>query len=197
MNIRTVLQPAFCRSVIFYALISIMLVSSLVSTAAAEASNKAALIKLLQGYQQECTDMQELDIDAEDLSKPPVGKLTLDPSNIYDLQIHTSGTTATVLYPNFHCENYGFPYCGTGGCGFYLIVDGKVFHRSGGFKPHVVTLTNDYGSTTVVVFGIHGGGCDTAEGSTGSGADPCYRTATWSDGRQTFFSDEDVQSLQR
>lgn len=174
-----------------------MLLFSLPSTAVAAASNNAALITLLQEFQQECTDMQELDIDAEDLSKPPVGKLTLDPSNIYDLQIHTSGTTATVLYPSFHCENYGFPFCGTGGCGFYLIVDGKVFYRPGGFKPHVVTLTNDYGSRTVVVFGIHGSGCDTAEGSSGAGADPCYRTATWSDGRQTFFSDQDVQLLKQ
>ena len=182
---------------IFHTLILVILVFPPVSTAAADTSNKAALIKLLQGYQQECTDMQELDIDAEDLSKPPVGKLTLDPSNIYDLQIHTSGTTATVLYPSFHCENYGYPYCGSGGCGFYLIVDGKVFHRSGGFKPRVVTLTNDYGSTTVVVFGIHGSGCVTAEGSWGAGADPCYRTATWSDDRQTFFSDEDVQLFQQ
>ena len=197
MNTRMVGQHILFRLLILHALILPMSISSFASTAVAEASNKAALVKILQGYQQQCSDMQELDIDAEDLSKPPVAKLTLDPGNIYELQIHTSGTTATVLYPAFHCENYGFPYCGTGGCGFYLIVDGKVFKRSGGFKPQVVTLTNDYGSTNVVVFGIHGGGCDTAEGSSGSGADPCYRTATWSEGRQTFFSDQDVQLYQQ
>lgn len=136
--------------------------------------------------------MQEYDIDAEDLDKPLVGKLTLNKSNIYELQVHTSGTKATVLYPDFHCENYGHPFCGSGGCGFYLIVDGKTFYRSGGFKPRTVTLEGEYEATTVVVFGIHGGGCSTADDSSGAGVDPCYRTATWSDERQTFFSDGDI-----
>lgn len=158
--------------------------------------NTKVLQKLLVNFQNECSAMQEYDIDAEDLNTPLVGKLTLNQNNIYELQVHSSGTKATVLYPDFHCENYGHPFCGSGGCGFYLIVDGHIFYRSGGFKPHAVTVRNEYGSTTVVVFGIHGGGCNTANGSSGAGVDPCYRTATWSDARKTFFSDGDIDVWQ-
>ena len=162
------------------------------TTSLASDPNAEALKTVLLHFQNQCTSMQEYDIDAEDLDKPLVGKLTLNKSNIYELEVHTSGTKATVLYPDFHCENYGHPFCGSGGCGFYLIVDGKTFYRSGGFKPRTVTLEGEYEPTAVVVFGIHGGGCSTADDSSGAGVDPCYRTATWSDARQTFFSDGDI-----
>ena len=56
LNIRIVGKQAFCRSVILHALISLILVSSPMSRAAAEASNKAALIMLYQENYRKCPE---------------------------------------------------------------------------------------------------------------------------------------------
>lgn len=157
----------------------------------ADTSNQTALNKVVQHYQQTCAEVRPLpDIDAEDLDKPQAAKLTLDKSNIYEVLIHSSGIKATVLYSEFHCQNLGYGWCGTGGCGFYLIVDGKIFHRQTGFKPQAVTVKTENGSGSILVFGIHGGACEDAEGRGGAGVDPCYGNAVWDERNRTFYSRE-------
>jgi hypothetical protein len=160
----------------------------------ADTSNQTALNKVVQQYQQTCTEVQPLpDIDAEDLDKPPPAKLTLDKSNIYEVLIHSSGTKAIVLYPEFHCQNVGYGWCGTAGCGFYVIVDGKIFHRLNGFKPQSAIVETESGSDRILVFGLHGGGCEDAKGRIGAGVDPCYGTAVWDERNRTFYSKEELR----
>jgi hypothetical protein len=82
----------------------------------------------------------------------------------------------------------GYPWCGSGGCGFYIIVDGITYVREGGFNPTSVTF--EYGSEqeTVVLFAVHGIGCENKEGRSGAGSDPCYSSVVWSEERQSFYS---------
>lgn len=120
----------------------------------------------------------------DDLDAPLEGILTLADDAIYQLDITTDGVTATVLYNEFHCTNVGYGWCGTGGCGFHIIVDGVVFFRDGGFRPLSVTVED----TAFVVIPIGGGGCVTSEGNIGAGVDTCYVVATWDARAQTFRS---------
>jgi hypothetical protein len=138
----------------------------------------------------QCDEMQpkQPDIDAEDLDAPTIGELTLDPSSIYEIQITQSGKTATVLYPEFHCSNFGYGWCGTGGCGFYIIVNGKAYYRQGGFRPQGVSFQGAYEPEQIIIYGIHGSGCGDAENNEAAGFQPCYSSAVWSEEQQTFFS---------
>ena len=168
----------------------IILMALLPSTASSQNINVQASIDLIiQDYNRSChaeqSDVPRID---EDPIEPSYMLVTLDPVNIYEIQIDGSGSTATVLYPSFHCKNFGYGSCGTGGCGFFLIVDDQVFFRSGGFEPHSAIIQNAYGTDAVVVYGVHGGGCDDAKGRGGAGVDPCYGAAAWDENAKTFFS---------
>jgi hypothetical protein len=153
--------------------------------------NALQIDEIVQHYQAQCDEEQASvlpDIDAEELDKPEKGVLTLAPDNIYDIQITPSGKHATVLVPEFHCSNIGHAWCGSGGCGFYLVVDGKTYYHVGGFGPTSVTFQYGIGPQTVILFTTHGTGCKNAEGNTGVGSDPCYSSVVWSEERDTFFS---------
>jgi hypothetical protein len=110
--------------------------------------------------------------------------LRLSEDAIYDIALTPNGVTGTVLYNEFHCTNIGYGWCGSGGCGFHLVVDGIVFSRRPGFRPFSVTAGDD----TFVLIPIHGGGCVTSDGTTGGGFDPCYVAATWDADAKTFRS---------
>jgi hypothetical protein len=157
----------------------------------ARIDNAAQIDEIVQYYQAQCDEEQASvlpDIDAEELDKPEKGVLTLAPDNIYDIQVTPSGKHATVLVPEFHCSNIGHAWCGSGGCGFYLIVDETTYFRQGAFSPASVTFEYGIGQETVVLFETHGTGCQDAEGKSGVGSDPCYSSVVWSEERQSFLS---------
>ncbi len=140
---------------------------------------------IIQNFQNRCDAIQAQyrGVD-DDLDAPLRGTLTLPDDAVYDLQLTPDGKTGTVLYNDFSCTNIGRGWCGTGGCGFHIIVDGVAFDRMGGFRPFSVTADG----TTFIMMPIHGGGCETSEGVTGAGVNSCYVVATWDEDAQTFRS---------
>jgi hypothetical protein len=161
------------------------------SNAVARIENAAQIDEIVQYYQAQCDEEQASvlpEIDEDDTDKHDRGVLTLAPNSIYDIQITPSGTHATVFVPEFHCSNIGHAWCGSGGCGFYLIVDGTTYLRQGAFSPTSVTFEYGIGQETVVLFATHGTGCRDAGGKGGVGSDPCYSSVVWSEERQSFFS---------
>jgi hypothetical protein len=161
------------------------------SNALARIENAAQIDEIVQYYQAQCDEEQASvlpEIDEEDTDKPENGVLTLAPDSIYDIQITPSGKQATALVPQFHCSSIGHAWCGSGGCGFFLIVDGTTYFRDGGFNPTSVTFEYGAGLQTVVLFPVHGIGCENKEGQSGAGSDPCYSSVVWDEDRQSFFS---------
>jgi hypothetical protein len=165
------------------------LVSAYSPVSADPANFKPSISKIIDSYNKSChAEQPEFPSIDEDPIESSAMLVSLDPINVYDIQIDEAGTVATVLYPEFRCQNVGYGWCGTGGCGFYLVVDDKIFKREGGFQPQSATISGPDGNQTVVVFGIHGGGCEDADGRGGAGVDPCYGVAVWNEHIQTFFS---------
>lgn len=157
----------------------------------ARIDNAAQIDEIVQYYQAQCDEEQASvlpEIDEDDKDKPEKGVLTLAPDSIDDIQITPSGKQATVLVPEFHCSNIGHSWCGSGGCGFYLIVDGTTYFHDGGFNPTSVTFEYGAGQQTVVLFATHGTGCQDAEGKSRVGSDPCYSSVVWREERQSFYS---------
>lgn len=157
----------------------------------ARIDNAAQIDEIVQYYQARCDEEQasvQPDIDAELSETLTTGVLTLDPDSIYDIQITPTGEQATVLVPEFHCSNIGYGWCGSGGCGFFLIVDGTVYFRQGGFRPKSVTFQYIGGQETVLLFGTHGTGCKSATGSVGAGVDACFSSFVWDEMQRTFLS---------
>jgi len=140
---------------------------------------------VIEQFQEQCDAEQAnfLGIDG-DLDPPRQGVLSLTDDAIYDIALTADGVTGTVLYNEFHCTNVGYGWCGSGGCGFHIIVDGVAFFRRSGFRPTSVTQ----GDGTFVLIPIHGSGCVTSDGHSGAGADPCYVVATWDSDAATFRS---------
>ena len=120
----------------------------------------------------------------DDLEEPLQGTLTLADDAIYQIQLTPDGVTGTVIYNEFHCSNVGYAWCGSGGCGFHIIVDGVAYQRMTGFRPISVSV----GTNTFVLIPIHGSGCVTSEGTGGAGVDDCYVAATWDPSARTFRS---------
>lgn len=161
------------------------------SNAVARIDNAAQIDEIAQYYQAQCDEEQASvlpEIDAELLETLTKGVLTLDYDSIYDIQITPSGKQATVLVPEFHCSNIGHAWCGSGGCGFYLIVDGTIYFREGGSNPKSVSFQYESGHETVVLFAVHGTGCQNEIGMVGAGVDPCFSSFVWDEGQQSFLS---------
>lgn len=140
---------------------------------------------IIAQFQEQC-DAEQANFRGidDDLDAPLQGVLSLSEDAIYDIALTPGGVTGTVLYNAFHCTNIGYGWCGSGGCGFHLIVDGVAFFRRSGFRPFSVTQ----GDGSFVLIPIHGSGCVTSEGNSGAGVDPCYVVATWDAGAATFRS---------
>jgi hypothetical protein len=74
-----------------------------------------------------CRSQQAYFRDADDdLDAPLQGQLTLAEDAVYEIELTPDGMTGTVVYNEFHWTNMGYAWCGTGGCGFHIIVDGVV-----------------------------------------------------------------------
>lgn len=181
----------FIHLTLFVAVTLLPLVALAETNSVARIDNAAQIDEIVQYYQAQCDEEQASvlpEIDEDDKDKAEKGVLTLAPDSIYDIQITPSGKQATVFVPQFHCSNIGHAWCGSGGCGFYLIVGGAIYFRQGAFSPTSVTFEYGIGQQTVVLFATHGTGCQDAEGKNGVGSDPCYSSVVWDEDRQSFFS---------
>jgi len=181
----------FHHLTLFLAITLLPFVAVAETNSVARIDNAAQIDEIVQYYQAQCDEEQASvlpEIDEEDTDKPKKGVLTLAPDSIYDIQITPSGKQATALIPLFHCSNIGHAWCGSGGCGFYLIVDGTTYFRQAAFSPTSVTFEYGIGQETVVLFAVHGTGCKDAGGKGGVGSDPCYSSVVWSEERQSFYS---------
>lgn len=152
-------------------------------------TRQTALEAIIADYQAQCDDFQheiEPGID-DDLSAPvPNGILTVDDKDIYDIEIGGDGKRAIVLFAGFHCANFGHPWCGSGGCTAYLIVDETVFEWERGGRPFSVIG----GNTVLVTQPMGGYNCRDSAGALGHGASPCYRTILWDEEQSTFWSND-------
>ena len=164
---------------------SVISALSVLFVTSAPAPAQDLVAQIFEHYQTKCNNIP-LDLQAFDEldgNQEPRELRPLD-NTIYEIQLTPDGKTGTVVYPAFWCEHAGHPFCGTGGCGFYIIVDEKIFGRRGGHRPHsVVSAKGVY-----VILPIHGSGCVTSEGQSGAGADSCSVVAIWDDQAQTFRS---------
>jgi hypothetical protein len=150
----------------------------------AAASNEETLQYIISDYQDQCEKAQEdfLDLNYKE-GDPVVAELELSEDNIYEITIHKSGKTATVLYAAFTCTNVGRSWCGSGGCDSYVIVDG-VSYTAWGWKPVPIRVGDNY----VVLVPRSGGACHNSLEIGTSNADPCYTVAAWDSFLQTFNS---------
>ena len=166
-------------------------------------TNEEAVELIIQRYQQGCNSVLEeyRDIDA-DLDVPVIGELIIDEENIYEIDLTPDGSTkGTVIYNEFGCKGDGlpmYPWCGTGGCGFEIVVDGAIYVRSLGDMPFSVTAKRPFryseDDLTVVLIPIHGTGCDDAVGHSGFGYQTCIVSAWWDPEFNTFRSkDGDIR----
>ena len=115
---------------------------------------------------------------------PALAVITMGENSLFEMQVNPEGKMATVIYNEFSCSLGGYNFCGSGGCGYHIIVDGIVFERGGGYPPFSIT-DND---RTFIVMPIHASGCKDSNGQSGSGTYRCVNTAIWDDERQTFVS---------
>jgi hypothetical protein len=144
-----------------------------------------AVDDIMQQFQAECDAEQAYFLGADDdLDASVQGQLTLAEDAIYEIELTPDGMTGTVVYNEFHCTNIGYAWCGSGGCGFHIIVNGVAYQRRTGFRPISVTADDN----TFVLIPIHGSGCITSAGMGGAGVNTCYVVATWDPIAQTFRS---------
>lgn len=106
----------------------------------------------------------------------------VDEGSIYDIEI-ADNQTATVIYKSFTCRGEGHGWCGSGGCGYFIVVNDKIFQRKVGFKPRMVSIPTYVGTRPALVIPLHGTAC---EG--GAGSDTCFAMATWNEKMLTFQS---------
>jgi hypothetical protein len=140
---------------------------------------------IVQQFQAQCDAEQAYFLDADDdVVEPLQGHLTLAEDAIYEIELTPDGMTGTVVYNEFHCTNIGYAWCGSGGCGFHIIVDGVAYQRRTGFRPFSATTDGQ----TFILIPTHGSGCITSEGTGGAGVNTCYVVATWDPSARTFRS---------
>jgi hypothetical protein len=145
----------------------------------------ASIDDIVQQFQAECDSEQASfrGVD-DDLDTPLQGQLTLAEDAIYEIELTPDGMTGTVVYNEFHCTNVGYAWCGSGGCGFHIVVDGVTYERRTGFRPFSATTDGQ----TFILIPTHGSGCITSEGTGGAGVNTCYVVATWDPSARTFRS---------
>lgn len=163
-----------------------LLLSMVISGFGAIAHAETAVDRIIATYSAEC---DALYADNPDLATDPdpeaAKEFTVDPSLIYDLPITATGATATVVYAGFSCGWFGRTWCGTAGCGSYLVVGENVFEwKTVSYPPESV----GNGSSTLLVAPIKGFSCQDSNGVGGYGVDPCFSTAVWDEADQTFMT---------
>lgn len=165
-----------------------LLLCLVISGFGAIAHAETAVERIISAYSAEC---DALYADNPDLATDPdpeaAKEFTVDPSLIYELPITPEGSTATVVYTGFSCGWFGRTWCGTAGCGSYLVVGEKVFEwNTVSYPPESV----GNGSSTLLVAPIKGFSCKDSNGVGGYGVDPCFSAAVWDEADQTFMTTE-------
>lgn len=175
------------------------LVSALAFTSvfvgASETRAEDMLQLILDYHRQECAESAPVfygidsDLEAAEYAAASEGQtpeLILGDDIIYDLPLGPSGDIATVFYRDFYCSTGPLGGCGTGGCGFYAIVDELIFKRLTGFPPGAAVL-NGRG---VLLIPVHGSGCIDTDGNDvpGAGGGGCHVVATWNPLDRSFNS---------
>lgn len=148
-------------------------------------------------YQRDCQKLQEKEIIPsidEDMEPPTifVPKITLDPANIYLIDITPEGKKATALVADFFWDGFGSLGCGmTGSCSAYIIVEDQVFEWNGAGRPTSARV----GDRTVVLSSTGGYLCNDSYGREGYGAAPCYVAAAWDDELKRFWSQDGLVKI--
>ena len=148
------------------------------------ASNEETLQYIIADYHYRCEKVQEdfRDIDHKE-HDPTVAEIELSEDNIYEITIDKDGKTATVLHAQFACNSVGYPWCGSGGCETYVIVEGVSYYSWGG-KP----VSVQHGERYVVLIPSGGLECHNSAEVVLSNVAPCYTAAVWDSSRNTFNS---------
>ena len=148
-------------------------------------TTESVLQYIMDDYKAQCVAAQQESMEAmregEDLN--PV-KIKFYDEDIYEIDITAKGKKATVFHASPWCPQIGFPWCGTGGCTSYVIVDGVSFEAWGG-RPVSVAVSE---SSVAVVVPRSGGGCVNTNGVQPSNNVSCYSVAVWDDESRTFNS---------
>jgi hypothetical protein len=136
-----------------------------------------ALDDLKSRYQQKCEDIAAGAEWADDGLDTEVTGITRE--NVYDLKLTSDGKTGTVIYEAFGCRNLiGAPWCGSGGCSFFIIVDGITFQGFGG-RPFSIA---GHDRTFVLIPKRHYA-CEASDGGPGSA---CFALVVWDERLSTF-----------
>lgn len=155
------------------------------------------LTLLVDEYKKACRASQAeliIPLIEEDQEPPAIFDLqvTLDPKDVYLIDITLEGKKATVLVAAFQCDGFGNLGCGvTGSCISYIIVDDQVFEWGAGGRP----VSARVGDTVIVASTTAGYMCKDSDGREGFGAAPCYVAAIWDDEKKKFWSRDGIVSI--
>lgn len=175
---------------LLHRLFGALAVSILVTFSAAadpdDSATREAVQAILSAYEEACV----ADVLAERSNDQKSGpeQLKVPPDAIYEVPYGADDQTATVVYLEFQCGDGVYPWCGTGGCGFYLLVNGQIFQRHVAFRPRPARVPKPNGAYNALIYGVHGTACQTPQQEPGSGASPCYAIAVWDERLETFFT---------
>lgn len=143
-------------------------------TASAQDHPNPVVQSIVDWHRQYCFE----DLARTERSTPRQSDFGIDEGSIYDIAIG-EGQSATVIYKSFTCEGLGHGWCGSGGCGYFIVVEDKIFERQLGFEPSVIDIPIYNGTRPGLLIPLHGTSCEGAAGESMSGADTCYALATW------------------
>ena len=155
------------------------------------------LTLLVDEYKKACHDLQAeviIPLIDEDQEPPTTfnPQVTLDPKDVYLIDITPEGKKAIVLVAAFQCDGFGNLGCGvTGSCSSYIIVDDQVFEWGAGGRP----MSTRLGDTVIVASTTRGYVCKDSDGREGFGAAPCYVAAVWDDEKKKFWSKDGLVSI--
>lgn len=153
--------------------------------AAAQDHPNPTVQSIVDWHRQNCYDNLT---DLRDEDRVPLESVFgIDEGSIYDIEF-ADNQTATVVYKSFTCEGEGHGWCGSGGCGYFIVVGEKIFARQLGYEPSVVQVPVYQGSIPAIIIPLHGTSCEGAAGEGMAGADTCFAMATWNDYWETFQS---------
>ena len=179
-------EPHYCNWESFEVKLILTCTLILFSTMASAQDHRNPVVQsIVDWHRQYCYDNLA---DLRDEDRVPLeSDFGIDEGSIYDIEI-AENQTATVVYKSFTCEGEGHGWCGSGGCGYFIVVGEKIFARQLGYEPKVVNVPVYQGSIPAIVVPLHGTSCEGAAGESMAAADTCFAMATWNDYRGTFQS---------
>ncbi|AUJ63889.1 hypothetical protein B9057_05995 [Aestuarium zhoushanense] len=168
-------------------IVAVGLASSHVSADTISPEDRAAIEVIKDEFQKECSVLQA-SVGTNRAETEDRSQLSLSDQSIYQLPITPDGKMATVLIPEFNCSDVGYAWCGTGGCGFFIFVDGIPFRNWVSHQPQSITIPTYTDQRTILIYPKHGGDCYAANGAFLAGSDPCYSLVFWQETLKTFIS---------